>query len=91
MEEERSLKKKIAYVKKAASREPNISLSMMSPKQAIWQTYISRAGTDASDAIERAARGESIASILRELDHLVHPEVFVEMPGALRWHFLRMG
>ena len=91
MEEERSLKKKIAYVKKAASREPNISLSMMSPKQAIWQTYISRAGTDAADAIERAARGESIASILRDLDHMVHPEVFVEMPGSLRWHFLRMG
>jgi len=91
MEDERSLKQKIAFVKKGVSREPNISLSMMSPKQAIWQTYISRAGSGASEAIERAARGEAIASILRDLDHLVHPEVFREMPGELRWHFLRMG
>jgi hypothetical protein len=63
----------------------------MSPRQAIWQTYITRAGSDAADALERAARGQHLASLLRELEPRIRPEVFEPFPRELRWHFLRMG
>ena len=91
MDDERSLKRKISCLKKGAAGLPNLTLGMMSPRQAIWQTYISRAGSDAAEAIERAARGQHLASILREFDHRIHPEVFQTFPRELRWHFLRMG
>ena len=91
MDDERSLKHKISMLKKGVARMPNVTLGMMSPRQAIWQTYISRAGSDAAEAIERAARGQHIASILREFDHRIQPEVFRSFPRELRWHFLRMG
>jgi hypothetical protein len=32
-----------------------------------------------------------VASVLRELSHKIHPEVFQTFPADLRWHFLRMG
>ena len=91
MDDERSLKHKISVLQKGVSRLPNVSMSMMSPRQAIWQTYISRAGADASEALERAARGQHVASILREFSDRIHPEVFQPFPRELRWHFMRMG
>ncbi|MEM9554819.1 MAG: radical SAM protein [Acidobacteriota bacterium] len=91
MDDEKSLKRKIAVLKKGVAAMPNVTLGTMPPRQAIWQTYISRAGSDAADAIERVARGQSVASVLREFDHRVHPEVFASFPRDLRWHFLRMG
>lgn len=91
MEDPRSLKKKIRHLERGVAEMPNVTLSVMSPRQAVWQTYISRAGSDAAEALERAARGRSIASVLREFDTEVHAEVFREMPRNLRWHFLRMG
>lgn len=91
MDDEKSLKRKIAVLEKGVARMPNVSMSMMSPRQAIWQTYISRAGSDAAEAIERAARGQPVASVLRELEHRIHPEVFASFPRDLRWHFMRMG
>ncbi len=91
MDDERNLKHKISVLKKGVARLDNVSMGMMSPRQAVWQTYISRAGSDAAEAIERVARGQSLASLLRELEHRIHPEVFVPFPRELRWHFLRMG
>ncbi len=70
---------------------PNVSLSVMSVRQAVWQTYISRAGSDAAEALERAARGQPLAALLRELGERVHPEVFRPFPRDLRWQFMRMG
>ena len=91
MDEERNLKRKIRHLQKGVASMDNVSMGMMSPRQAIWQTYISRAGSDAAEAIERAARGQSLSSILREFEHRIHPEVFAQFPRELRWHFLRMG
>ena len=91
VEDERSLQKKLSLLKKGVGQMPNVTLTTMAPRQAIWQTYISRAGSDASEALERAARGQHIASILREFQHRIHPEVFQTFPRELRWHFLRMG
>ena len=91
MDDESSLKHKISVLKKGAAQLSNVTLSMMSPRQAIWQTYISRAGSDAADALERAARGQSLSSLLRELPDRIHPEVFQPFPRQLRWHFMRMG
>ncbi len=91
LEDEKSLDAKISYLKRGVARLPNVSMSMMSPRQAIWQTYISRAGSDAAEAIEKVARGQHIASVLRELEPRIHPEVFQSFPQDLRWHFLRMG
>lgn len=91
MDEKRNLEHKISELRKGVAKLPNITLSMMSPRQAIWQTYISRAGSDAADAIERAARGQSLASLLREFPERIHPEVFQTFPRQLRWHFMSAG
>ncbi len=91
MDSEKSLKHKISLLKREVAKLPNVSMGMMSPRQAIWQTYISRAGSDAADAIERVARGQHVASVLRERREQIHPEVFQSFPRDLRWHFLKMG
>ncbi len=91
VEDERSLKRKIAVLKKGVAGLPNVSMGMMSPRQAIWQTYLSRAGSDAAEVLERAARGQHLASLLREFADRIHREVFQPFPRELRWHFLRMG
>ena len=91
MDDERSLKEKIAVLKKGVSRMPNISLGSISVRQAIWQTYISKAGSDAADAIEAAARGESISSLLHRFAPQIQPEVYRRLEGDLRWHFMRQG
>lgn len=91
MDDEATLQQKIRVLERGVAQMPNVTMSMMSPRQAVWQTYISRAGSDAAEAIERAARGQSIASVLREFEDRIHPEVFQSFPRDLRWHFLRMG
>ena len=90
MDDERSLKAKLALLKKGVAGMPNVSMSGgISIRQAIWQTYITKAGSNAADALERAARGEPIASVLREYDHQIRPEVFQPVEGDCRWHFMR--
>lgn len=91
MEDPASLKRKISLLKKGVRQLPNVSLGTMSIRQAIWQTYISKAGSDAAEVLVRAARGESLSSLLREYDARIHPEVFSKMDGHLRWQFLRTG
>jgi hypothetical protein len=70
---------------------PNISMGSVSVRQAIWQTYISKAGSDAAEAIEAAARGESVSSLLHRLAPKIHPEVYRRQEGDLRWHFMRQA
>ncbi len=91
MEDERSLKGKIKALQRSVTRLPNVSMGPVSLRRAIWQTYISRAGSDAADAIEKVARGATIASVQRELGQRLRQEVFARMEGDLRWHFLRTG
>ncbi len=91
MEDERSLKSKLSWLKRGVAHLPNVSMTTMPPRQAIWQTYITRAGSNAAEALERAARGQHISSILREFDPQVRAEVFQPFPRELRWHFMRMG
>ncbi|MDY7091891.1 MAG: radical SAM protein [Acidobacteriota bacterium] len=88
MDDPRTVKKKLSILKKGAGQMPNVSLSTGSVRQAIWQTYISRAGADAAEALERAARGQHLSSLLRELDDQIRPEVFASFEGPLRWHFM---
>ena len=85
------LEEKIALLKRGAAALPNVTLSSMSIRQAIWQTYISRAGSDAAELLERAAGGATIASILRRFPERIHPAVFEPLDGRLRWHFMRAG
>ncbi len=91
MHDERSLKRKISLLKKGVAQMPNVTLGTMSVRQAVWQTYITRAGRNAADAIERVARGQHLASVLREYAEQIHPEVFQAFPRECRWHFMRMG
>jgi hypothetical protein len=91
MDDEKSLKEKIALLRKGVARMPNVSMGSVSVRQAIWQTYISKAGSDAAEAIEAAARGESINTILHRLAPKIHPEVYRRLDGDLRWHFMRQG
>ncbi len=89
MDDERSLKAKISLLTRGVAALPNTSLGSMSIRQAVWQTYLSKAGSDAADALERAARGEHLTSLLRDFAPRIHPEVFRHLDGDLRWHFMR--
>ena len=88
MADERTVKRRLSMLRREIGRLPNASLSTGSLRQAVWQTYISRAGADAAEALERAARGQHLSSLLRELDARIRPEVFAGFEGALRWHFM---
>jgi radical SAM superfamily enzyme YgiQ (UPF0313 family) len=91
MPPERELAEKIALLKKGVGRMPNVSLGPLSIRQAVWQTYISKAGAEAVDLLERAARGQHLTSLLRDFADAIAPEVFAAQAGDLRWHFLRTG
>lgn len=91
MAPERELREKIALLKKGVARLPNTSLGQLSIREAVWQTYVSRAGVDAATALERAARGAHLSALLRDFAPQIQPEVFAAMPGDLRWHFMRTG
>lgn len=91
LDDEKSLKEKLAVLRKGVARMPNVSMGSVSARQGIWQTYISKAGSDAAEAIEAVARGEAINSILHRFAHKIHPEVYRRLEGDLRWHFMRQG
>ncbi|HEX4953778.1 MAG TPA: radical SAM protein [Thermoanaerobaculia bacterium] len=89
VEAEGSLKAKIELLRRGVAKLPNVSMNgALSIRQARWQTYLSKAGSEAAGAIERVARGESLASVLRGLDAAIGPEISSRMDGELRWHFL---
>jgi len=89
MDDARSLKEKIAVLKKGVATLPNVSLGSMSIRQAHWQTYISRAGSAAAIPIAAVARGETLAAVLRHHAESIRPEVFTRIDGECRWHFMR--
>jgi radical SAM superfamily enzyme YgiQ (UPF0313 family) len=91
MDDEKSLKEKITVLRKGVARMSNVSMGSVSVRQGIWQTYISKAGSGAAEAIEAAARGESINALLHRLAPKIHPEVYRRLDGDLRWHFMRQG
>ncbi|HVR30150.1 MAG TPA: radical SAM protein, partial [Thermoanaerobaculia bacterium] len=91
LDDERSLKRKLALLKRGVARLPNVSVGPVSLRMAKWQTYISRAGSDAAEALEAAASGEHLSAVLRRFAHRVDPEVYGEKNGDLRWHFMRAG
>lgn len=87
------LKPKIALLRKRLGRLPNVSLGTMSIRQAVWQTFLSKAGSDASDILEDAARGQTTAMLLRRYADRIEPLVF-EHSGTgrrLPWQFMRTG
>ena len=91
MDAEKSLREKIAVLKRGVSRLPNISLGSISVREAVWQTYISKAGSDAAEALEQAARGEPLAALLHRFAPRIDAEVFHPIAGDLRWHFMRQA
>jgi radical SAM superfamily enzyme YgiQ (UPF0313 family) len=91
LEDERSLRAKVSFLKKGVAQLPNVSLGQMSLRMAKWQSYVSRAGSDAGDALEAAAMGEHLSVVLRRFADRIDPEVYGERPGDLRWHFMRAG
>lgn len=91
MDDEKSLKEKIATLRKGVARMPNVSMGSVSVRQGIWQTYISKAGSDAAEALEAAAQGEPINVVLHRFAPKIHPEVYHRLDGDLRWHFMRQG
>jgi len=84
-----SLKKKIALLKREVGKLPNVTLGTMSIRQAIWQTYISKAGSEAAPVLEAAASGAPLSALLRDFADLIEPEVFEKKEGHLRWQFMR--
>ncbi len=87
--DERSLKAKISLLKAGVARMPNVSLGSMSIRQAVWQAYVSKAGSAAVEPLIRAARGQHLAAVLREFEDEVRPVVFGRQEGECRWHFMR--
>ncbi|HVT59995.1 MAG TPA: radical SAM protein [Thermoanaerobaculia bacterium] len=91
MDEERSLKEKIALLRRGVARLPNVSMGSISVREAVWQTYISKAGSDAAPALEEAARGAHLSAVLHRHQPRIHAEVFRHLDGDLRWHFMRQA
>jgi radical SAM superfamily enzyme YgiQ (UPF0313 family) len=88
MNEVSVLKERIATLRRGVAALPNVSMGTMSIREAIWQTYISRGGSDAAEAIERRARGERLSTILRSHDGSIQRDVFSRFDGDLRWQFM---
>jgi radical SAM superfamily enzyme YgiQ (UPF0313 family) len=91
MDDEKSLKEKLAVLRRGVGGLPNVSLGSVSIRQAVWQTYISKAGSDAADVIEAAAGGEPLSAVLHRFRLRIDPQVFQPMEGDLRWHFMRQS
>jgi len=83
------LKQRIAQLKRGVAALPNVSIGSISVRQAIWQTYLSKGGSDIGEAIERRAGGEGLSSLLRSLAPSIENEVFRHLEGDLRWQFMR--
>jgi radical SAM superfamily enzyme YgiQ (UPF0313 family) len=91
MESPQRLRRKIALLRKGAARLPNVSLGAMSIRQAIWQTYITKAGPEAAEVLEAAAGGEDLSALLRRHADQIEPVVFERAEGHLPWQFMRAG
>jgi radical SAM superfamily enzyme YgiQ (UPF0313 family) len=89
LEEPAVLKRRIRLLQKGVARLPNVDLGTMSIRQAIWQTYITKAGAEAAEALETAAAGKPLSALLRQFADRIEPEVFARAEGRLRWQFLR--
>jgi radical SAM superfamily enzyme YgiQ (UPF0313 family) len=89
MEDPVTLKAKISVLKRGVAALDNVSLGTMSIRQAIWQAYLSKADHTAAEALEKAARGATVASLLREFREQIDPLVFERPEGPLPWQFLR--
>jgi radical SAM superfamily enzyme YgiQ (UPF0313 family) len=89
MEEPAVLKRRIRLLQRGVARLPNVDLGTMSIRQAIWQTYITKAGADAAEPLAAAAAGMPLSALLREFSDRIEPEVFARAEGRLRWQFLR--
>src|SRR4029079_1651088 len=46
MDTVKSLNEKVSLLKRGAAKMPNVSMGSLSVREAIWQTYISKAGSD---------------------------------------------
>ena len=93
MEDPSVLKPKISLLNRGIAKLPNVSLGTMSIRQAAWQTFLSKAGSDAADILESAAHGKSISVLLRQHAERIDPLVFERSPAGdrLRWQFMRTG
>ncbi len=91
LEDESVLRARLKLLRKGVARLPNVSLGTMPIRQAVWQTYITKAGSDAADILEAAAAGAPTSALLRRYADRIRPEVFGFKSGKLRWHFLRTG
>lgn len=89
MEAAETLEERIRMLKRGVADLPNVSLGSMSIRQAIWQGYISKAGSDAADILESAAAGEGLSSLLRRYEARIRPVVFEPGRGPLPWQFMR--
>ena len=93
MAEPAELRPKIAMLRRGAAKLPNVSLGTMSIRQAVWQAYLSKAGSDAADVLMAAAEGKTTSALLRDYRQRIEPVVYRRQPGGqrLRWQFLRAG
>jgi radical SAM superfamily enzyme YgiQ (UPF0313 family) len=91
MERPELLKPKIKCLKRGVASLPNVSIGTMSIRQAIWQTFLSKAGSDAADILEAAARGETTAWLLRHYAKRIEPLVFGHAEAGVRlpWQFMK--
>ena len=89
MEDPAILRKKITLIRKGVARMPNVSLGTMSIRQAIWQSFVSKADSAAADILESAADGMDLSTLLRTYADRIEPLVFERSEGHLPWHFMR--
>ena len=91
MADPKTLRRRIARLRQGAASLPNVSLGTMSVRQAMWQTYITKAGAEAAAILEEAAAGEDLSTLLRRHSRQIEPLVFARSEGHLPWQFMRAG
>jgi radical SAM superfamily enzyme YgiQ (UPF0313 family) len=90
MASEAELKAKIDLLRRGVAKLPNVSINgALSYRQAVWQTYISKAGPEAAEPLIAVARGQNLAAALREHDDAIQATVFQRQEGECHWHFMR--
>ena len=60
-------------------------MGSISIREAVWQAYLSRAGSEASVELEQMAGGESLGSVLRRSRDRIAARVHSPLRGELPW------
>ncbi len=88
MLDQREARRRLRLLEAELRSVPNLRLDRPSWRLTLWQGYLSRAGTEAFEALLAVSRGEPLAAVLRRWRHTIEPVVFRPGEAGAPWHFV---